>query len=885
MNKCNYRYRILVLGFYHRRNLGDDLFEEIMPYIFPDDLLTFVNVDDLNINSIGLRSYDVLICGGGDLINDYFHHKMAHAAKLFHGPIIAMSLGIPYPSLIDKGYLDYFDHVFLREKTDLLQLQYRLGAQYAHALPDMGFYMANRNEVVPRGIYKRKPNKIGFFLAQPVHIHSHVVDGLVGLINHLLQKDYEVVLYRFNTSVNKIENDALINEQVKSRCLQYNNLTVDNNAYTIWEMVNQMKTLQMAVCMRFHAHILCTVANTPFLSISGTRKVQLFVKEERLSKYAVPLVEGDDGHSLYLNLGDAITTFNKIYRRRKYLRTRLAAIADKNRKLWQNFQPARLLDTPFGRRNKSLPHHLYYDMDNLYQKARNAIIKYTGYDVASNKPPSQTLTFDKAQELAEIICFDVIGMAGSAYVYGTTINLQYRPQELYYMIDWMQKDFKHKYERNRPRFCIEYISQHTFRGLHRAGWQYVVDYLRAITNNYGVMLDTYIDRTFGWGKPALLERGILPYTSFWVGFVHHTYDEQYSDNNNVRVWEDDDFQRSLHYCKGIFVLSHYLAEWWRDQFSNNGWDIPVEVLTHPTQFNFSKWRKRKFDDNPDKMLINIGAWYRNPFSIYTVKNKLHLQNAALRGKSMDNYFPPENFTLYRNDDLTMAIDNHESSVADKNYTSIDLVYKSEEQHATKYDVKDGKHPLEGSWERPTQESVQLICRDRANNMWVKYLVDYLNENNHLLKDIQFEDGSDVVLEYQEDYVNDRARRHLKHRISRLIRRVQIIDTLSNDNFDKLLSENIVFLHLVTCSAVNTIIECIVRGTPIVVNRIPAAVEALGPDYPLYYDKLEDIPDLLTISNIKNAHKYLKKVSHEQFRIEHFMQDMIQSKIYQSVENN
>lgn len=65
--------------------------------------------------------------------------------------------------------------------------------------------------------------------------------------------------------------------------------------------------------------------------------------------------------------------------------------------------------------------------------------------------------------------------------------------------------------------------------------------------------------------------------------------------------------------------------------------------------------------------------------------------------------------------------------------------------------------------------------------------------------------------------------------------VDVLETVSNQEYDRLLSCNIVFLRLCDASAVNTIIECIARGTPVIVNRLPAIVEYLGSTYPGFYD--------------------------------------------------
>lgn len=87
--------------------------------------------------------------------------------------------------------------------------------------------------------------------------------------------------------------------------------------------------------------------------------------------------------------------------------------------------------------------------------------------------------------------------------------------------------------------------------------------------------------------------------------------------------------------------------------------------------------------------------------------------------------------------------------------------------------------------------------------------------------------------------------------------VETMDILSNDDYDRLLSNNVVFLKLVDASAVNTVIECMVRHTPLVVNRIPAVEEYLGTDYPGFYDDLSHAASLLgSMDNIQRMHAHM-----------------------------
>ena len=87
---------------------------------------------------------------------------------------------------------------------------------------------------------------------------------------------------------------------------------------------------------------------------------------------------------------------------------------------------------------------------------------------------------------------------------------------------------------------------------------------------------------------------------------------------------------------------------------------------------------------------------------------------------------------------------------------------------------------------------------------------------------------------------------------------------------------ILFIFLIDASAVNTIIEAIVRNTPILVNRIDPVVEYLGFDYPFYYDTMEEATEKLNnINCIKKTYEYLKKKDKSFLSIENFVQQIKQ----------
>ena len=92
-----------------------------------------------------------------------------------------------------------------------------------------------------------------------------------------------------------------------------------------------------------------------------------------------------------------------------------------------------------------------------------------------------------------------------------------------------------------------------------------------------------------------------------------------------------------------------------------------------------------------------------------------------------------------------------------------------------------------------------------------------------------------------------------------INEVEMKDTKTFEDYDELLSKNIVFIDLFDAAANNTILECIVRKTPIILNKVGGVTEYLGDDYPLYFTELNEVNNLLTDDNILKAHEYLKNI--------------------------
>lgn len=92
-------------------------------------------------------------------------------------------------------------------------------------------------------------------------------------------------------------------------------------------------------------------------------------------------------------------------------------------------------------------------------------------------------------------------------------------------------------------------------------------------------------------------------------------------------------------------------------------------------------------------------------------------------------------------------------------------------------------------------------------------------------------------------------------------------------YDTLLSENIVFLDFHLAVANNTVVECLLRNTPLILNKTDSLKYYLGDEYPLFYTNLDEVPDLLSLEKILEATIYLKNRDKTGISMEYFLESL------------
>jgi hypothetical protein len=114
--------------------------------------------------------------------------------------------------------------------------------------------------------------------------------------------------------------------------------------------------------------------------------------------------------------------------------------------------------------------------------------------------------------------------------------------------------------------------------------------------------------------------------------------------------------------------------------------------------------------------------------------------------------------------------------------------------------------------------------------------------------------------------------HLMEKIKSVI----CLEKLDDVTYDGIFADHIVFLKMIDCSAVNTILECIIHETPLLINKHPAIVEYLGEEYPFYYSDIDDAAKKLRDDClIVSTHNYLKALDKSDLSMDLFIGKMKQ----------
>lgn len=800
--------KALILGFFDRGNHGDELYKEIYSKYLTQPNVQFTYVCIDDLESIS-DEYNILILAGGDLVNDHFFKRLIAAGiKDFDGAKYAFSIGIPYPSCIP--YLDLFDHVILRSSADYEAVSKRLGREHVSIAPD--FVLLRSRQVKPKPVHEVKT--VAVCLARPIinnnPFYHYVVNRIAQALDLLADRHPSITLklMPFNTNLSsKQECDIYINREVHE--------LVRNKERVVMTKSVNFKDVDFVIGMRYHSLILSILHQKPFMAMYTTRKIRTLLADIGRSQFGYDL---DTAYNFDLN------TFSEIYERAQMnlqnpfvFPVALPNVSDR-----VICEVNALIANAPRRTNGAV----WLDPTVIEKNLEVCLESVSAMLGVSRNEVTDALTQTSPNSLegcARAIIFAITGSVEHDCLWGLMQQIGKPGFSLLAAVKYITEEFYREGGKDPQitpscnlddlvKVNMTYMQQFTSKQQHRSGWNAVLAAIMTINDTAPttMLLDAYVDRTFAWGQQVLVNAKIVPYKQPWMGFIHHTFDESHSRYNCAELMRNPVFLESLKTCKTLFVLSNYLKTQLRVALDNQGFTrVPIVSILHPTEFVSSdkEFTMAKFMANPDRSICQVGCWLRSAFAIYRLPTST--KKAALMGKNMSSYFRPPNLFSEIEKLALQCTGNNSSSIC-----------------------------------RPEMCRPECdMCRSETVN----------------------DDGT-IDLRSGNKYVVD-----MLEYIKTLDASVTIIDRLENNEYDAFLASNIVFLNVVDASACNTVIECCVRCTPIIVNRHPALEEYLGQCYPLFYTTIEEAGALAEdMAKIEEAEIYLRQLDKSELKIETFM---------------
>lgn len=753
---------IIVLGYYDKGNLGDEQYKTSITSLFRKNKIkmdiVFSNPHDLKELP---QTVEMVVCGGGNIIDPWFWDKIKILIYKFRGPVIALSVGIGYESTITKYFLSCFDAVVLRHRTWLDSVGSLIGHHKVSCIPDLGLSLP------PQPANKFERPRIGIFWASTI-----AFDGLETALEPF-ERDFEIVTYCMNISDESHEGDKFINEKMRYKqapCMDWKDLLSD------------ISGLELVICSRFHANIFSIVQETPFVCYAATKKSQFLMSDFGFCDNVVTKME-DLQRAVSWSLNN-----------RSFLVDKIKSVHEYAASVLSNFQ---------------IP-CFKHSLDSITRECEQMLESGSDAEIVARTALSYT-----------------VGSSENKYLWGFVENIKNKSHSLSDMLNWIVSDYK-QVNPVKLRFLQ---SSDEFAGVHRSGWEAVTRAMQQLYSHDGILCDLNVDSTFHWRHDELLSKGIIPFKQHWVGFIHHTFIEDYSPYNTKSLFQNQTFINSLPLCRVLIVLSKYLANQITTELNRLGYqNIKVVSIHHPTETVYKKFDVQTWIKNP--LITQVGAWLRNPYSIYALRLPWG-KKQVLEGPKMENYIHPRKWYIANKCDCPISTSSHGEFGISRQTNSKSTMLK----FMTKY--------IHEVLRAPSFAEVREgePCCDTCK-VWPKSLQKRIIS---------------ITQSLQENYSS-----------------VKRISFLQNDEFDKLLSTSVVFLDLIDCSAANTVVECIVRNTPIIVNKLEPLEEYLGADYPGFWKDIRSVWRVFNPTRVYEINKYLQNLDKSDLTFETFVEKVRES---------
>lgn len=853
---------ILIFGYYFRQNFGDDLFKYVFEnYIFTSTSfggvtpkLIFKNIEDLDNDIDIYNSIDKVIIGGGDLINNFFlNDTNVNSFRTYFGqentsptPIYFVSIGLTYPGLI--SVMDIGDYFYMRNNTDYNFACSIYNKRYCSVIPDIGFNLLND----PLLLNYTQPSKTSFSTLKigiclpytwvAIQTNENVfLNQICDFIETLASNtNYEITFLPFDTSLDPNNSDIILNNTIKSLIgngvnnnIFYLNPTQNSDEsyqnINVQDMISYFKSFDIVFASRFHSVILSIMTNTPFISIYSTPKIynlmnDIKINYPNLKQSFVKLQLDEDNVPKSIDNTTILSAFQYTLQNYNIITTDL-----------NNLCKDILIQVNNGNN----------DIVSLINKSN-----YDNYNIFRQSPP-QYIT---VQEISDLLHYTVIKVLSRLF-----------PNLSLHIIDSV-------------------LNGNTIGSILPRTTDYS-NYQTIITEEilFSITGDPYAPYYYGLYN-NILGNNCINQIKWIINDYYKNYYYRTIDTCNIKIINKN-FQ-TLHRSGWQYVVDNIIME-----LNNLKTTTPLIVDTFIDKtFN---WNSTFYENK--QIIPYITPWIGFVHHTYSSYNNDYNCQTLFQSQEFLDSLPNCKCLLVLSDYLRVQI---EQSLALTSYhvPVINLIHPTENPEVVfNWDLfiaNENKQLIQvGNWMRNVF-GIYRVDLPKTSIIKQKSILENNNSSNYFpppnflntLKSQLHTDQDSSSIDICRNAFSNMHIKGLYDTIVDMENSVQIISYLNNSDYDTLLSQNIVFLNLVDASAINTLIECITRCTPIIINRLPAVVELLGSNYPLYYNTYYDVSKILDNQDtIYQGYLYLRDLDKSGYDIDTFTTNI--TNIITNIDNN
>jgi hypothetical protein len=956
---------IIIIGYFNHNNIGDEQYKLSIHYILNKILnenskeytITFIDCDECK-NHV-FDENDIIIIGGGDILNNYFMDEINTLFSKKKNTIIALSVGMPYNEIIFTNKLHIIDYLFLRTHQDMELFSHYFTKDRLFYIPDLSFYLIDymkslsvhtdtdtdtdtctnidtntdtriqkyENFIVKRKEYReynrnsvehisynKNTNVFTLTCNYTQHYHHHyqyhhnhhhyhhhqlkykynhkynvhenklrqiqndgyliiafclnrhiydnkkqqcydtIVNEFVQIIDVLCQQKIYIILLPFNIqkdNCNIYENDVLFNNDILNQI----NLKSQSQIYPIHmkscdviQTYRYFSYFDLVIPMRFHACLFAINTNTPFYPIYTTKKIQNLLLDINW-KHSYQLETDENDIPITMNSNHIIQNIINLLHNRECDRE-----CDCDRDRDRN-------------RNRDHTHNtIQMQLDTIlhqfYKKAKkNSLLLTTiiqnipvhAHIHTHTRAPTHTITNYKDICINNIFT-TIKKYMDTNYIDFTKITNQTQKEIIIDIITYyLTNTIDSKYSNG----LLVKMFEKNYN--YNDEWSWILkDHLlhnkSIYSSNNGLFTINFINQSDNSNT----------HRSGWNYITNHIAQ---LNNNNSPLHMDLSIDKTFHWKENTNIALHiipYTKPW--VGFLHHTFDTTfsqynnVQLLQKKSFlaslpsckaiFVFSKYLQSQLI----QQLHNIGI---DHIQVHTIIHPTDLHNVPLF--TWNQFLTNTDKKIVHIGGWLRNIFSFYNLIIPHEYK-----YKNNIYHMKKAILK-GKH---------------------MDNYFPNTYAAYSNPHHGPSSPLPSPKPNTSYQHQDQDQNN--FNKHCNAYIQTIIHpdNIELIDTLNNQEYDLLLASNIVFIHLVDASAVNTVIECIIRNTPIIVNRHPAVVEILGINYPLYYgdqhgnntNHFQMIQQVYTLTTnlykIHSAYTHIQKIDKYKFHIKQFLHNLV-----------